>query len=494
MDSGDGRMEQLATAILQRSSDAVVIVDLADGTVVDLNGAYLAMTGDARGDLVGRPTHDLLVGLAEETGGTARETFEALREVSSITGVPVGFWTRLGKLRVGDLSALVLEVRGQRDAVCTIRGMREPTPEQRRTLARRELDHILGAESSWTVAATRSLAAFSRCLGWDLGALWQGAPRPEGLRRLAAWPAPPVESGPTGTLHQVWLRGAPIWVEDALAGLASAPAPAEGAGSARSWLTFPALGADGVLGVVEFASNQPQPPDAELLGMMEDFGRRFGRLMEAVPAPGDHPFDRAGPARPVRAKRSPATVPDSLRDLADAVTAASEALEGRPTSPDAEQTAAIRELTAGIGKLNQLLQQVVLGGTDASPALEPPTAKPPPAVPAGLTLKAVSRRTGIPAATLRTWEHRYGFMRPRRSPAGYRLYGEEEIARIERVKHLVAQGVRIGAAMQTVIEEAAGTDRADQSRRPADQSRAGDRGKHAEVYRLDPRTPRGRRS
>jgi MerR HTH family regulatory protein len=53
-----------------------------------------------------------------------------------------------------------------------------------------------------------------------------------------------------------------------------------------------------------------------------------------------------------------------------------------------------------------------------------------PRIPAGLTLKAVSRRTGIPAATLRTSERRYGFARPMRSANGYRLYGEEEIARV----------------------------------------------------------------
>jgi hypothetical protein len=103
------------------------------------------------------------------------------------------------------------------------------------------------------------------------------------------------------------------------------------------------------------------------------------------------------------------------------------------------------ELTAGVVKLNRLLNDA--GGAP----VQPPG---PPALPAGLTLKAVSRRTGIPAATLRTWEHRYGFIRPRRSPTGYRLYGEEEIARIEQVKYLVEQGVRIGAAMEAVRREA----------------------------------------
>jgi DNA-binding transcriptional MerR regulator len=71
-----------------------------------------------------------------------------------------------------------------------------------------------------------------------------------------------------------------------------------------------------------------------------------------------------------------------------------------------------------------------------------------------LTLKAVSRRTGIPAATLRTWQRRYGFMRPERSLGGYRLYGEQDIDRIEQVKYLVGQGVRIGTAMEAVIRAA----------------------------------------
>jgi MerR family transcriptional regulator, light-induced transcriptional regulator len=72
------------------------------------------------------------------------------------------------------------------------------------------------------------------------------------------------------------------------------------------------------------------------------------------------------------------------------------------------------------------------------------------AAPAGLTLKAVSERTGIPAATVRTWERRYRFLQPTRSSSGYRLYGEQDIARILEIKHLLEQGVRISEAMAAV--------------------------------------------
>jgi DNA-binding transcriptional MerR regulator len=48
-------------------------------------------------------------------------------------------------------------------------------------------------------------------------------------------------------------------------------------------------------------------------------------------------------------------------------------------------------------------------------------------------------------------------MRPRRSPSGYRLHGEQEIARIEQVKYLLSQGVRTGPAMAAVIGAAGET-------------------------------------
>jgi len=131
-----------------------------------------------------------------------------------------------------------------------------------------------------------------------------------------------------------------------------------------------------------------------------------------------------------------------LRDLAVAVAAIVDVLEHRP-GPLVETTppTLLQEVADGVGKLNRLLEDVVAPGSAPAPAQ---------GFPAGLTLKAVSRRTGIPAATLRTWERRYGFMRPARSASGYRLYGEDEILRILQVKYLREQGVRVGEAMAAV--------------------------------------------
>jgi MerR HTH family regulatory protein len=133
----------------------------------------------------------------------------------------------------------------------------------------------------------------------------------------------------------------------------------------------------------------------------------------------------------------------ALRELASDVAAILDLLEQRPGPLlEASPPPLVQELANGVGRLNRLLEDVV----EPEPAPAPAAA----GLPTGLTLKAVSRRTGIPAATLRTWERRYGFIRPARSTSGYRLYGEEEVLRILRVKRLRARGIRISAAMTAV--------------------------------------------
>ncbi|MEW6421015.1 MAG: B12-binding domain-containing protein [Deinococcota bacterium] len=66
------------------------------------------------------------------------------------------------------------------------------------------------------------------------------------------------------------------------------------------------------------------------------------------------------------------------------------------------------------------------------------------------TASEVEARTGVPAATLRQWERRYGFPAPARSASGYRLYSPRDVAQIgEMLAHLRA-GVTASRAAQLV--------------------------------------------
>lgn len=66
---------------------------------------------------------------------------------------------------------------------------------------------------------------------------------------------------------------------------------------------------------------------------------------------------------------------------------------------------------------------------------------------ARLSIGALARAAGVPAATIRTWERRYGFLDAARKPSGHRLYALDDVPRVKRVAELIAQGVRAAEAV-----------------------------------------------
>jgi len=73
---------------------------------------------------------------------------------------------------------------------------------------------------------------------------------------------------------------------------------------------------------------------------------------------------------------------------------------------------------------------------------------------ARMGIGALSRAVGIPADTLRTWERRYGFPVPDRTPSGHRRYRAADIPRLRRIAALLARGVRAGDALTAGDAEA----------------------------------------
>lgn len=69
-------------------------------------------------------------------------------------------------------------------------------------------------------------------------------------------------------------------------------------------------------------------------------------------------------------------------------------------------------------------------------------------------IQAVSKLCGVPPATLRAWERRYGVPAPARTASAYRLYGDEDIALISKMRDLVKGGMAAAEAARTVLSEA----------------------------------------
>ena len=59
----------------------------------------------------------------------------------------------------------------------------------------------------------------------------------------------------------------------------------------------------------------------------------------------------------------------------------------------------------------------------------------------------VERDTGIGRDTLRVWERRYGFPEPVRNEKGERIYPEQQLRHLQRIRRLLDQGMRPGAVL-----------------------------------------------
>jgi methanogenic corrinoid protein MtbC1 len=69
-----------------------------------------------------------------------------------------------------------------------------------------------------------------------------------------------------------------------------------------------------------------------------------------------------------------------------------------------------------------------------------------------LSIGALSRATGVPADTLRTWERRYGFPAPERTESGHRRYSLPTLERLRLVVRALERGHRPGSVLAAAPE------------------------------------------
>ena len=60
----------------------------------------------------------------------------------------------------------------------------------------------------------------------------------------------------------------------------------------------------------------------------------------------------------------------------------------------------------------------------------------------------VAAQIGVTTATLRKWEQRYGYPRPKRNHAGTRYFDEEDLARLQQAKRLIDAGQRVSDVLR----------------------------------------------
>jgi methanogenic corrinoid protein MtbC1 len=68
-----------------------------------------------------------------------------------------------------------------------------------------------------------------------------------------------------------------------------------------------------------------------------------------------------------------------------------------------------------------------------------------------LRIGELSRRVSVSAELLRAWERRYGLLRPERSHGGFRLYGQDDEARVRLMQEHLRRGVSAAEAARMAL-------------------------------------------
>ncbi|MFZ0087944.1 MAG: MerR family transcriptional regulator [Solirubrobacteraceae bacterium] len=69
-----------------------------------------------------------------------------------------------------------------------------------------------------------------------------------------------------------------------------------------------------------------------------------------------------------------------------------------------------------------------------------------------LRIGEFARRVGVNETLLRAWERRYGLLSPVRSPGGFRLYSEEDVERVARMRRALDDGLSAAQAAHVALE------------------------------------------
>jgi MerR family transcriptional regulator, light-induced transcriptional regulator len=114
--------------------------------------------------------------------------------------------------------------------------------------------------------------------------------------------------------------------------------------------------------------------------------------------------------------------------------------------PNHHRSRETRDANEAIGSHEDRTSRAPGGNDDHVPT--GPAAPTSPRLEGKYTVQEVSDRTGVPAATLRQWERRYGTPRPSRTESGYRLYSENDIDLIAAITRHIGDGVPASRATE----------------------------------------------
>jgi PAS domain S-box-containing protein len=172
-----------------------------------------------------------------------------------------------------------------------------PRAEDSRLAVQSAVARALSEATTVHDAAQRVLGSIGGTLGWRFGAVWEVEPGGRLIRCAESWHAPGAgapafeeasleaafEPG-VGLPGRVWTDAEPAWIRDVVKDPNFPRAAVAAACGVRGAFAFPIRSARGVIGVVEFFTEEVAEPDAYLLDLMTTIGHQLGMQMERTRA------------------------------------------------------------------------------------------------------------------------------------------------------------------------------------------------------------------
>ncbi len=158
------RSEEKFSKIFRSSPDWIAISALENGRLMDVNDAFLRITGYSREEVIGKTSTEL--GLWVDPGERSRFV-ELLRENREIRDHEAKFRLKSGEVRIFLRSAELIELDGQ---TCVINITRDITERRRAGQEIKKLNSELQQRVVELVGANRELDAFGHSVSHDLRA------------------------------------------------------------------------------------------------------------------------------------------------------------------------------------------------------------------------------------------------------------------------------------------------------------------------------------
>ena len=279
---------------LQRQADLLNLANEAifarrlDSRIIYWNRGAQELYGFDQDEAVGAFSHELLA--TEFPGGWS--SFEAALLAAGEWSGELKQKTKEGRyIDVESRLKLIADRAGGRLILECNRDVSHRKQSARRTAAEYAVTVILAESESLEAAWPRILEVIGLGFDWQCGRVWLADKSTRMLECVATWRHPAATFGdgaaPAPLTRGVVLAGQ-IWAEEKVRWIPdSERAPRDEASPSEPWratLTLPIKMHGEVLGVIEFLSMAPQPPDRDMPRMGQVIGGDIGQFVERMRA------------------------------------------------------------------------------------------------------------------------------------------------------------------------------------------------------------------